>query len=563
MRQNHNIAAMLRQRAQEQPDQVALRFMKAHSGPGHPNPRQELRYGELASLADSYARGFAAVGIERGMRTLVLAKPSLDFYAFMFGLFEVGAVPVFLDPGMGVRRMLGCIEQNKAEAIIALPIIHAVRTFFRRPFANAHTHITVGRRWFWGGTTLDAVYRAGSLNDEPRDLPHFDSNEEAAIIFTSGSTGPPKGVSFCHGAFAEVVENIGQMFGYGPSDTHMEAFAAFVFFDLCLGMTTVVPDADLTRLAKADPVKVLAAINDNNCTVSFASPIVWARVTRHCAATGDKMPSLERAVTTGAPIHADLHRRFAALVGPNAQLFTPYGATECLTVACSGSHAILGETWEKTARGAGTCVGWPVAGADVYIIKVTDEAIEVWQDDLALPQGEIGEIVVGSGVASPEYKDLPQANAEAKIQQGERKLHRMGDLGYLDDKGRLWFCGRKSHRLETAQGMVPAVAVENIYNEHRAVFRCALVGLGSSGHERPILLVELESGHSWSAELESELRALATDTRWEGVVTLMEPYVGFPVDPRHNSKIRRELLKAAASKRWASRALQLEQGNKA
>ena len=549
MSDNRNIAAMLRQRAQEHPDRVAIRFMKPHAGPGHPQPRGEITYAQLIAAADRYAHGFSKAGITRGMRTLVLASPSLDFYAFMFGLFELGAVPVFLDPGMGVKNVLRCIEQNRPEAMIALSVIHAVACFARKPFANVKINVTVGARWFWGGQTLEQVYAAGG--DAPWDLPHFEPDEEAAIIFTSGSTGPPKGVSFGHGAFHEVTTNIGKMFGYGPGDTHMEAFASFVFFDACLGMTTVVPDANLTKLAGAEPQVFLDAINDVPCNSAFASPIVWAKLTRHCEAIDAALPSLERAVTTGAPIHADMHRRFHALVGPSVPLYTPYGATECLTVACTDSRTILDNTWPDTALGAGTCVGIPVPGADVYIIGVTEEAIAEWDDGLMLPPGEIGEITVGSGVASPEYKERPDANALAKIRQGERILHRMGDLGYLDELGRLWFCGRKSHRIETPTGLVPAVPVENIVNEHTAVFRSALVGLGARGLEVPVLLVELEQGQEWSSTMEAELRARLVGTRWEGVVTTMEPYQRFPVDPRHNSKIRREDLKAWAETRFA------------
>ena len=236
----------------------------------------------------------------------------------------------------------------------------------------------------------------------------------------------------------------------------------------------------------------------------------------------------------------------------------PYGATESLTVSSFDSRRILAETWSETAKGAGTCVGKPVPGADVYIIPVTDEPISTWYDSLMLPAGEIGEITVGSGVASPEYKERPDANALAKIKQGDRILHRMGDIGYLDEQGRLWFCGRKSHRIETPTGLVPAVPVENIVNEHPAVFRSALVGLGERRQEVPVLLVELEQGHEWSEALATELRERLEGTRWEGVVTAMEPYQGFPVDPRHNSKIRREVLKAWAETHFADAKPRLE-----
>ena len=158
---------------------------------------------------------------------------------------------------------------------------------------------------------------------------------------------------------------------------------------------------------------------------------------------------------------------------------------------------------------------------------------------------------------SPEYKDAPEANTKAKIRHGDEILHRMGDLGYFDEQGRLWFCGRKAHRVEAESGLIPAVPVEGVYNEHPAVFRSALVGLGAPGRQIPVLCVELEPGQDWTPDIEDELRSLATDTRWDGAVQRMLPHPGFPTDARHNSKIRREDLRQWAQNQCPDLAPQL------
>jgi acyl-coenzyme A synthetase/AMP-(fatty) acid ligase len=133
----------------------------------------------------------------------------------------------------------------------------------------------------------------------------------------------------------------------------------------------------------------------------------------------------------------------------------------------------------------------------------------------------------------------------------------MGDLGYLDTDGRLWFCGRKAHRLQTRDGLVPAVPVEGIFNEHPDVFRTALVGVGTFGTQTPILCVELEPGRAWSETLPRELDSLAQDTPYAGIVRRFLHHPGFPTDARHNSKIRREDLAP-----WASRmCLDLQEGS--
>ncbi len=228
-------------------------------------------------------------------------------------------------------------------------------------------------------------------------------------------------------------------------------------------------------------------------------------------------------------------------------MYTPYGATEGLPISWIGSAEVLGDaeiegTWSETARGAGTCVGRIAPGAEVHVVAITDDPIERWSDDLALPAMQIGEIVVAGDQVSPEYKDAPRANVAAKIQDTSRVLHRMGDLGYLDAEGRLWFCGRKAHRIQTRSGMVPPVPVEGIYNEDPDVFRTALVGVGPAGAQIPVLCVEMEPGNVYGPHVEARLRALEQGTRYGGVVQRFLPHPGFPTDARHNSKIRREDL---------------------
>jgi acyl-CoA synthetase (AMP-forming)/AMP-acid ligase II len=232
-----------------------------------------------------------------------------------------------------------------------------------------------------------------------------------------------------------------------------------------------------------------------------------------------------------------------------AEVFTPFGATEALPVASIGSREVLGETARGAAEGGGVCVGRPVEGMVVRIIRITDEPIVEWSDDLLAPEGTIGEITVRGPVVTREYHARPEATRLAKIQEGGLVVHRMGDVGRIDQMGRLWMCGRKSHRVETSVGVLFTVPVEEVLNTHPAVHRTALVGVGDRGSSIPVVLIEREDGARLTdSELEHEMAGLAEKHSVTRGLTRFRVYPGpFPVDTRHNAKIEREKLA-----RWAA-----------
>ncbi|MCA9569461.1 MAG: AMP-binding protein, partial [Myxococcales bacterium] len=412
---------------------------------------------------------------------------------------------------------------------------------------GAEIFITVGTKLWWGGHRLADCLEPG---DTPFELAQLGFMDDAAIAFTSGSTGTPKGVAYHQGMWDTAVKSIREMMDMKAGDVSVQAFAAFAIYDLCWGHTAVIPAIDLSKPAKAPPEAFATAIRHHQAKMAFASPIIWRRVAPFCQQKGWKLESLDKAITTGAPTPPEMVRAFAPLLRDGVEFHTPYGATEAIPVSHIGSAELMGDCLEKTARGAGTCVGHPAPGIDVRIARVTDDAIPAWSEDLRLPDGEIGEIVVSGGQVSVDYKESPEGNASSKIRDGERILHRMGDLGYLDPQGRIWFCGRKSHRLQTKDGMLPCVPVEGITNEHPDVFRTALVGVGEPGAEEPVLIVEMQKGKTFTPGTADALKALTVGTPYEHVFAQVLPHPGFPTDARHNSKIRRGDLRT-----WATRQL--------
>jgi acyl-coenzyme A synthetase/AMP-(fatty) acid ligase len=125
----------------------------------------------------------------------------------------------------------------------------------------------------------------------------------------------------------------------------------------------------------------------------------------------------------------------------------------------------------------------------------------------------------------------------------------MGDLASADAEGRLWFAGRKTHVVHTADGPLFSVPCEEVFRRHPAVRRCALVGVGDVGTQRPVLIVEPEPGPRDDQELTDALLAVGTTEARTRPITTVLFHPGLPVDPRHNSKIDREALAGWAATR--------------
>ena len=559
-----NIASHLKEMARTQPDQLAVLLPVSRNADGTSN-YTKLTYRELDEISDALAGGLQQLGIGRGVRTVLMVPPSLEFFVLTFALFKSGAVSVFVDPGMGVGNIGKCLAEAEPEAFIGIPKAHLARRLigWGRPTLKRLVAVGRGAGWCrWLGENLTAWNIADFSKPKLKDAraPFVDTHDDetAAILFTSGSTGVPKGAVYSHGNFAAQIEMLRKAFAIQPGEIDLCTFPLFALFAPALGMTAVVPRMDFTRPAKVNPPEIAGPIAQHAVANLFGSPALLNRVGRFYENDDSRWPSIRRVLSAGAPVSPAIIERFTRHLAPGIQVYTPYGATESLPVAVIGSDEILQETRYQTAQGAGTCVGRPVDGIQVSIIRITDTPIATWDESLELPRGEIGEIVVGGLNVTQEYFHRPDLTALAKIDDptSGRKRHRMGDVGYFDPAGRLWFCGRKSHRVITPERTLFTEPVEGIFNTHPAVFRTALVGVERNGRMEPVLCVERESEQSpgtklSDADLVRELLDLGAKFEASRPIKTILFHHAFPVDIRHNSKIFREKLAI-----WARRKLE-------
>jgi acyl-CoA synthetase (AMP-forming)/AMP-acid ligase II len=380
------------------------------------------------------------------------------------------------------------------------------------------------------------------------------AEDPAAIIFTTGSTGPPKGVLYQHGNFAHQASEIQQFYDIQPGEIDLPGFPLFALFNCAMGVSTVIPDMDPTRPADVDPRNILEAANDWQVTQAFGSPALWNTVGRYCEKHDERMPSLRRVLSAGAPVPPHVLRRIKKAMHPDGDIHTPYGATESLPVASISATEVLGETFQRSKEGAGTCVGRRYPGIQWKVIRISDAPIGNIDEVESLPTGEIGELMVRGAVVTQRYVTRTEANALHKVADGDVYWHRMGDVGYLDDSDRFWFCGRKSHRVQTSHGTLYTIPCEAIFNEHPRVYRSALVGIGESGSQVSVLIVEPWPEHRpQGAEDEQaflgELRELGGSHQHTVGIKHFLIHPAMPVDIRHNAKIFREELAIWAADR--------------
>ncbi len=536
MNKSVNIANAVSDMAQRQPEATAVVCPWGRRG-------GTLTYGELETRTSAVAAGLEAAGVGRGVRTVLMVPPGLDLFVLAFGLFKAGAVPVLVDPGIGLHHLKACLGNARPEAFIGVPKAQAARVVLGWARESVRTIVTVGPRLFWGGHSLRKLEKRG-LDSGGRGVTATTADEMAAIVFTSGSTGPPKGVVYRHGNFAAQIDAVREVLDCGPGDVDLPTFPLFSLFDPALGMTTIIPDMDPTRPAKVDPMKIIGPILEFGVTTMFGSPALLDTVGRYGVDHGIQMPTLRQVVSAGAPVAPRIIERFVSLMAPGGRVLTPYGATESLPVAVNSSDVILGETRAATDRGAGTCVGTPVPSIEAAIIGIEDGPIAEWRDALKRPDGEVGEIVVKGPQVTHEYFAAEKHNRLGKIRDGENVRHRMGDLGYFDEQGRLWFCGRMSQRVITSDETLFTVPCESIFNTHADVYRSALVSAEVNGETVPVICIEAEPGVK-AAEHErirTELLDLGSGFEHTKNIRTVLFHQSFPVDIRHNVKIgRREL----------------------
>ncbi|MBU4465172.1 MAG: AMP-binding protein, partial [Actinobacteria bacterium] len=519
---------------------------------------RSISWRQLSARVRDIAAGLAGLGVRSGDRVSLLVPPGADLTAALYACLRLGAVVVVADAGLGASGLTRAVRGAQPDYVI-----------------GARRGLMAARALGWPGVRISTatlppfVRRAlgvtaslPQLADRGRELtlpPAPEREATAAVLFTSGSTGPAKGVVYSHRALEALRDLLAARYGVGPGIGLVAGFAPFALLGPALGARTATPDMDVTAPATLTAAAVAEAVRAVDAAVLFLSPAAIANVVATASAlTSAQSDALQRvrlALSAGAPVPAALLDRAARLM-PHATLHTPYGMTEGLLlsdITLDEIHAAEAEQAEAEVglTGGGVCVGRPAPGVEVRIAALDIDGRASTLPDAAV--GVTGEIVVSAPHLKNEYDrlfltDLAAARGTSDLEGGSR-WHRTGDVGHIDERGRLWVEGRMPHVIVTADGPVTPVAVELRIGELDDVARAALAGVGPVGTAQLVAVVETEPAAPGpglaSAELTARVRAAAGLPLAAVLVVAV-----LPTDIRHNSKIERTRLS-----RWAEDVL--------
>jgi olefin beta-lactone synthetase len=520
-----NLARFLHHQAQERADTPALVFP---AGRGSGQAEEIVTFGALDRDGRRFAAALVDSGLVQGDRVLLLVPPSRALYVAMVGAVAAGAVAVFVDPSMGRAHIDAAIESVKPRVFIGVPRAHLLRLASRAARA-IERRIVVGGSALLGERFEDVLARA----PEPMPLAEVPGDAPCIISFTSGTTGAPKGAVRTHLLLATQGDALDRALPRTAGDVDLATLPLFALLAVSQGVPSVFADVDPADVSRFDPAVIVGQIERHRVTGIGGSPALLLRLARHLRATGQTVPRVRMVTLGGAPAAPHLLRLLIDAF-PAASVHVLYGSTEAEPVASAEARELV------ALRGRGCCVGRPHEGLLVRVVRAGLPAGHAVGsiDEVTLATGEVGELVVSGPVVVERYMESRDTEATKLVDGEGRRWHRMGDLGRLDEDGRIWLHGRAGEAIETPRGALYPLDVEPLVETIEGVARAGLVGAAG----RAALALVCAPGAPPARTIARVRAALAA----EGLpIDDVFPIAEMPVDRRHRARIDRAALRAA------------------
>jgi acyl-CoA synthetase (AMP-forming)/AMP-acid ligase II len=526
-----NVIGYLDHWAATTPDRPAVVFPRHARADGRIDD-ETLTFAELSRRVDRLAAALAARGLQPGDRVVVMIPMSLELYTLLLALLKQAVIIVFIDPWVGLAQVKRCIALTEPKAFAGTPAIQLLGRL-------SGTLSPIPMRLTARGPALPTEIRLERLLDEdhpPVPTRTVQPDTTALITFTTGSTGVPKGANRTHGFLLAQHRALAREMGLRAGEADLTTLPIFVLNNLAAGVTSILPRMTSSKPSEVDPAVIVRQIETHGITTAVGSPAFWKPIADYCLANGRKLDTLRTLFTGGGPVPPGLLETLQPLM-PNGEAFIGYGSTEAEPVALISAAEVVGETAELTRTGHGNCVGTPAEGIRLRVLPIVEGPVTPPADGLdamALPAGEIGELVVSGDHVGKDYYRNPAAVRENKIVDADGTVwHRLGDVGYLDPRGRIWLVGRVNNLVRRGARTLYPIPVEAIAQQLPFVAQAALVDHAGTVTLAimPTAWAEAHRRREWEEQLQEAL------TLHGMTVERIRFLRKLPVDPRHNVKI--------------------------
>lgn len=505
---------------------------------------ESISYGELGNIVSQYQALWSDKGWQSGDKIIVIVKPGISLYAIALSLLGMGIIPVFIDTGMGRKKIRMALQDANAKAIISMSAL--LKFFWLIPEMWRLQRLSVDGKGI-GYSCLQSQLSQQTGSASIIALPR-DNDDHGLISFTSGSTGRPKGADRTHDSLIQQHLAIRSHWQDEADDIDCPCFPVVVLHNLSCGMTTVMPKVDLANPAGVDAEQVIEQIRSHKVTRLSGAPAYMTGLVNYLLANQQTVSEVRSLVVGGATVSLELAKGIQQ-VFPEAHSRIVYGSTEAEPIASLDIDDYLNEYDQH----AGYLVGEIAHQVELAIVE-SGTMLETEQQVAAamLDEGSTGEILVSGRHVLKQYLDNPLANKENKIPRADGSVwHRTGDTGFLDQQQRIWLTGRVKDALSISGRIIQPFPLEQKIDALAEVRRSALMVHGN----RLNLFIELEMAKPLTPSIQQQiLQILKSTSETEVEVIQLEK---MPVDGRHNSKIDRPELLARLQKNVSAQVWKL------
>ena len=542
-----NILSLLAEKSEKHPNKIAFAFHQNKT-----NEYDEISFSELDSKSSRVAIFLSNNGFTRGMKTLVLVRPSIEFIILIYGMFKLGVVPIFppnlnLKSPNGRKQFRSILERANIDALIGSRKILLISYLLRiRSFSNKIISMDKIRSYY-----LDSKNNSKYNIDSDVDW----ANNSVFVKYTTGSTGPSKGVIYNHNMLHSHIKLL-KSEGINSEDIFFGRSGTLIVHPL-IGLTSVI---HTNRPIETTGEEIVEAVNRWSATACFLSPPSAINLSNHLELLNSEgfikraFPTLERLYVGGETVSSEVVKT----IEPHLSSDRPkkggyhlvYGATEGFPLCQNQATNIL-KSGSETKSGNGICLGEAVSGVKIRILTFRD-SLDEFDNSLAVDVSgkginSIGEISVSGPVVytrliAGDEKAFGGPLTWARDTNDRTTWHRTGDLGYIDAEDRIWLVGRKKHRVELSNGVtLYPKQIEPILDSMFDI-RTALVN--GPNNSQAFIIVE-NSNQNWEIlvdKLKHSIPTLCKFLKNNIDFSFVQFGEAFPVDSGHQAKIRREVL---------------------